>query len=55
MLQRNASRFPSVPLVTVEGVFQSRQDAYETPLRDGGVFDQIHTASAATAATQPAP
>lgn len=41
VLQRNASKFPNVPLVTVEGVFESWQDAYETHFREGGVFDQI--------------
>lgn len=41
VLQRNASRFPNVPLVTVEDVFGSWQDAHETHFRDGGVFDQI--------------
>ncbi len=54
VLRRNASRFPSVPLVTVEAVFQSWDDAYETHFRDGGVFDQIRSTIEAPA-TQPTP
>lgn len=52
VLQRNASKFPDVPLVTVEGVFESWQDAHETHFREGGVFDQIRPPVAAAA---PAP
>lgn len=44
VLQRNADRFPNVPLVTVEDVFLSWEDAHQMHFRDGGVFDQIRTA-----------
>ena len=44
VLQHNESRFPSVPLVTVEDAFLSWHDAYQTHFRDGGVFDQIRAA-----------
>ena len=47
VLQRNASRFPRVPLVTVEDVFLGWRDAYETHFREGGVFDQIRPPLAA--------
>lgn len=49
VLQRNASKFPNVPLITVEGVFESWQDAHETHFREGGIFDQIRPAPAAPA------
>lgn len=45
VLQRNASKFPNVPLVTVEGVFESWQDVQEIHFREGGVFDQIRPPS----------
>lgn len=41
VLQHNASRFPSLPLVTIEDVFLSWPDAHQIHFRDGGVFDQI--------------
>lgn len=41
VLQRNASRFPRVPLVTVEEMFGSWADAHRVHFVDGGVFDQI--------------
>jgi sulfate/thiosulfate transport system substrate-binding protein len=44
VLQRNASRFPTVQLVTVADVFLSWQDAHQMHFRDGGVFDQIRGA-----------
>lgn len=43
VLQRNADRFPNVPLVTVQDVFLSWHDAHEMHFRDGGVFDQIRS------------
>ena len=47
--RRNASRFPNVPLVTVEDVFGSWQEAQATHFADGAIFDQIRTPTAAAA------
>ncbi|MEQ1810568.1 MAG: sulfate ABC transporter substrate-binding protein [Terricaulis sp.] len=43
LLRANASRFPDVPLVTVQDVFLSWHDAHQMHFRDGGVFDQIRS------------
>ncbi|MGE0662618.1 MAG: sulfate ABC transporter substrate-binding protein [Hyphomonadaceae bacterium] len=44
VLQRNANRFPIVPLLTVADEFLSWPDAHRVHFADGGVFDQIRPA-----------
>lgn len=43
VLQRNASRFPNTPLVTIADQFLSWPDAHRVHFADGGVFDQIRS------------
>jgi sulfate transport system substrate-binding protein len=39
---RHAGKFPTIPLVTVDGVFGGWQKAHATHFADGGIFDQIY-------------
>lgn len=39
---RHASKFPAIPLVTVDQVFGGWQKAHATHFADGGIFDQIY-------------
>jgi sulfate transport system substrate-binding protein len=41
--QRHASRFPQLPLFTIQEPFGGWQRAHATHFADGGVFDQIYT------------
>ena len=43
VLARYASKFPNIPLVTIDDTFGGWQNAQKTHFSDGGVFDQITT------------
>jgi len=39
---RHAGKFPAIPLVTIDGVFDGWQKAHATHFADGAIFDQIY-------------
>jgi sulfate transport system substrate-binding protein len=45
ILATNAARFPTLDLVTIDGVFGGWQEAQRTHFNDGGVFDRIYRPS----------